>query len=144
MNFVAERQAIIARLLANWSTTPVRLENQPANPADNLSAGYVAVCIRDGNGEQVTLGPSPSLRFIGVIFLEVFVPRHALDGDILARTYAENLAAIFRLVQFQVTYASKPSGLITCYVPEMHSAQDEHEWWKVVVTCPYSRQLVDA
>lgn len=142
MNFAAERQAIVARLLANWATTPVRLENQPANPADNLSNGYVALYIRSGEGRQVTLGVNPGLIFAGAILLHIFTPRTALNGDLTARGYADSLSTIFRLQQFQVTYLGQPSGALACGVPsDIQGPMDDHEWYRWTLSCPYFRQL---
>lgn len=142
MNFDAERQAIITLLLQNWVATPVRLENLSLASAEDLSAGYLAAWVLSGVGAQVTLGPQPLLRFAGVLQIQIYIPQDRLDGDLLARSYANTLATLFRLQQISTIYQSAPSGLISCGVPSLAGIPRAADgWWQTTLSVPFTRQL---
>ncbi len=130
MSFEDAAKAIESRLQANWSTTPIKFENAPF--AETTSA-YVALYIRDGEGNQVSLGTPALRRWPGLIIVQVFVPENT--GTRKAREYADDIGPIFDRVQF----SSGGSGTITCRTPSIDVIGLKFGWWQVNVTVMFSR-----
>lgn len=125
--------AIENRMSANWTTTPVKYESVPFK---ETVAAYVALFIRDGEGNQISLGGSTEPvvhRWPGVIIVQVFVPQ---DSSIrTAREYADGIGAIFHRAQF----SSGGSGVITCRVPSVEMIGVRNGWLQANVTIPFHR-----
>ena len=129
--FAAERQAIEARMAANFNTIPVRYENAPFR---EIKTAYCALFVRRGDGHQITLGPVPQLnRWAGLIIVQIFVPEDT--GTHAAAGYADSIADVFRRQEFSVT----GSGLIRCRVPNVQEVGTRNGWYQMNVTTPYIR-----
>jgi len=129
--YADERQAIEARLAANFTAIPIQYEN---SPLQELKTAYCAVFIRRGEGHQITLGDSPQLhRWAGVIIVQVFVPEHT--GTQAAATYADSIAAVFQRQEF----SAGASGLIRCRTPHAEAAGARNGWYQLNVVIPYIR-----
>jgi hypothetical protein len=95
--------AIEVYLIANWTTTPILLENKSAAedgtamPPDTATA-FVQLSFTGQNYSQASLGASvqSANRWdeTGVLFLDVLVPINS--GSRTARTYAKSLCDLFR------------------------------------------------
>src|SRR5882757_1725106 len=104
--------AIEDRLRANWMTTPVELFNETTEPpkgSDGTPIPWVALEFPGGVGTVWGIGNpgNNSFREDGAFMIHVFVP--AGSGSTLARTYADQLAAIFRGKDFATS--------VVCYAP---------------------------
>ena len=129
--FAAERQAIEARLSANFTAIPIRYENVPFQ---ETQAAYCALFIRRGEGNQITLGNSPQLqRWAGVIIAQVFVPEDG--GTQTALGHADTIAAVFNRQEF----SAGQSGLIRCRVARVETVGTRSGWHQLNVVIPYIR-----
>jgi len=134
MSFADERQAIEARLAANFDALPVKYENQRFEMPP--SGGFAAVKIRPGGGRQVSTGSRPLHRYIGDIVIDVFMPENM--GTASPRTYADAIEAIFRRAQF----SAGNSGTITCKTPAITDVDAADGWFQMSVTIPYQRDRI--
>lgn len=130
MGWSSERKAIEARFSTNWTTTPIRYENVPFV---ETRTPYVALFIRNGDRNQITLGSNPTIRSVSLIIVQIFVP--ADHGNVLAKTYADTIAAIFDRAQF----TTDDSNLISCQTASAESVGQAEGWFQVNVTVPYTR-----
>ncbi len=130
MSVESAAKAIETRLQANWSTTPIKYENAPF---PEPTAAYVALFIRDGEGNQISLGSPAVRRWPGLIILQIFVP--ADTGTRKALEYADDLGPIFDRVQF----SDGESGTITCRTPSTQIIGSRHGWQQVNVTIGFHR-----
>lgn len=108
--------AIEARLIANWSTTPIYLADDLHDPPEPPSP-FVVLEFPGGTARQVTIGSPGANAFEeeGAFMIHVFVPigNQPVTGTPwrkVARDYAETIAAIFRGKTFSSvrTYAPFP------------------------------------
>lgn len=130
MSFEATRQAIEARLAANWTTTPIKFENVPF--VETVDP-YLALFILDGEGNQITVGDPVVKRWTGLILIQVFVPQDT--GTKLARTYADSLGALFE----RQTFSAGASGTIRSRIASIQSIGVKDGWYQINVTVPFIR-----
>ena len=130
MGWASERKAIEARMSANWATTPIKYENAPLQ---ELTAAHIGLFIRPGDRAQVTLGSNPTIRSISIIIVQIFVPQES--GLVLARTYADTIAAIFDRLQFM----TDDNDLISCQTASIDVVGESGGMYQVNLTVPYSR-----
>lgn len=128
--FADEAKAIESRMQANWSTTPVKYEGVPFAA---VVTPYVALFVRDGEGQQISLGTVALRRWVGVIIIQVFVPEDT--GTRQARIYADGVGAIFDRAQFSVDN----SGTIRCRIPSVEMIGVRDGWLQINVTIPFIR-----
>lgn len=99
--------AVEARLRAQWITTPIFIDNE-FDQAPQPPAPHVVLEFPGGAAQQVSVGAPGNNRFreTGAFMVHVMVPSG--DGPVLARTYADQIAVIFRAQSF--------SG-VNCWAP---------------------------
>ncbi len=131
MSFADERRAIETLLSDNFNDLPIKFESIPFDQPND--AGWVALTILGGEGNQIALGNSDLQRYSGVIQLDIYLP--ADTGTQVARTHADTLEVIFRHKQF----SSGNSGTITTRTPWYATRGVESEWYHAVVTVSYMR-----
>ncbi len=135
--------AIEQRLSANWSTTPIGLENG-AEPAMQDGSGLLtpwAFCEIESDDANIRGIGKPGSHVVvedGAIVITVFVP---LGTDrSTARTYAGQIGEIFRVKEF---YNSEPGCCVRTWTPrvgrgeETVSENPKGKWWAVPVTIPF-------
>ena len=134
MSFAAERQAIESRFASAWaSATPVKYENALFEPPTN--APWVALHILQADAQPGSLKSSTQLHLHrGVIVVQVFVPEES--GTAAALTLADNVAAIFRSVEF-----AAGSGPIACFSPTLRKVGPQDGWFQINVNAEYLRQF---
>ncbi len=130
MGWASERTAIESRLNANWTTTPIKYEWAPFQETRNP---YVALFIRNGDRNQITLGSNPTVRSISLVIVQIFVPQE--QGTALAKTYADSIAAIFDRVQI----VTADSNLISFQTASAEAVGELEGWSQFNVTIPFSR-----
>lgn len=131
MGWASERKAIQERLVANWSSTPIKFEGIPFM---ETHAAYVALFLRHGDRSQLTLGTSPTIQSVSAIIVQIFT---AGDGGThLPKQYADAIAVIFDRVQF----FTDDGDLISCLTASIESAGDNDGWIQYNVTIPYTRE----
>ena len=134
--FADERRVIEQRLIAGWTTTPIKFENtkfvQPTNTP------WIALRILNGEGFRADLGGSTGARyrFPGVIVVQLFVPDES--GIATARQYADTIATLFRSAQF----SAGASGTITCRTPYVTTVGNMDGWHQLNLTIPFQRDIV--
>ena len=140
-SFSDELQAIESRFKTQWdagsySAIPVSYENVDFNPPNN--ALYVAVFVRPGNAEQVSLGSGTQWsRYFGVIIISVFVPANKQRAT--AHDLANAAANVFHRAQF----STGVSGTITCRVPYETVVGTSGGRFQIDVTCPFKRDKLE-
>lgn len=123
-------KAIESRLQTNWTTTPIKFESVPFR---EMADAYVALFIRDGEGNQISLGTPALRRWPGIVIIQVLVKEDTSTR--VARGYADTIAAIFDRVQFSVD----GSGTITCATPSIQIIGTRDGYFQLNVTVPYHR-----
>lgn len=129
MDFNDERRILEKRLKDEWGElTQIAYENVNFELASNNAADaeWIQISIRPGAGSQHTLGPNPSYRYVGVAFVQIFVPKKS--GTSRGRELAERVAEIFR------GYAAE--GLV-CRAPYMDVVGPTEGWFQINVLVPY-------
>lgn len=123
-------KAVEIRLNAGWTTTPIRYENVAFIETNEP---YVALYVLDGEGHQISLGTVALRRWVGVIFVQIFVKQDT--GSRLAKSYANTIGALFDRAEFSVGV----SGLIRCRVPSIHEVGITNGWYQINVSVPFIR-----
>jgi hypothetical protein len=131
MSLNTERAAIESRLATNWSTTPIRWDNVPF---PEQTSAYVVCDILDGEGNQISLGDTPRLRYVNLLILRLFVPE--ATGTATARTYADQLGAIFS----RVTLPLSDGGWLRCRVASPRTIGVRAGWHQTNITIPFFRE----
>lgn len=162
MGIAATRAAIEGRLLSQWTITtpgdpdadppipdvstcrtPIALENIDGwitLPDGSIgltkpptASSWIRCVIREGAGMQKDLNPSPRVRFVGVVKVQIFVPRGTgTDG---AKDLADLIVPIFQRQVF--------SG-IHCRAAELQELGEDEQWWAYSVTVPYYRDEISS
>lgn len=129
MSWAQVQTAVEQRLSAAWTATPIRYENRPFQPP---AGPYLAVSVREGESHKASLGPAPQLRRRrGVVIVQVFDRENA--GLLTIKTYAEQVAALFRDVQLSLS----ATAVLHCFEPSLSTAPTLHGWAQVNVTIPF-------
>lgn len=130
MGWESERRAIESRFSTQWTTTPIKFEGAPFQ---EMHSSHVALFIRHGDRSQVSLGTNPTIRSVSVIIVQIFVLRET--GTVLAKTYADSIAAIFDRAQFMTA----DNNLISCQTASIEQADETEGFYQMNVSIPYSR-----
>ncbi len=140
-NLDEERKAIQTRFDTAWGAGPyatisVAYENVDFDPPVN--AAYVALYIRPGSGDQISLGSGEQWsRYIGVILFSIYVP--ANSGQKQANDIAEFIALIFQKQQF--TAGAKSS--IVCDIPSITVIGKEANLFRTDLSIPFQRDTLE-
>lgn len=134
MSYASARAAVEARLMDNWTATPIAWENatfDPHAPGGSFPVGgpFIAFTILWGQEWQRSFGADVNLyRNSGVLQLHV---RTAIgDGTAEAHTLADSLAALFRGQQLAgFTFWSA--------YPEPGEEEKEAGWYRLTVNVPF-------
>ena len=112
MSYAQELADIEGRFLANWTTTPVAVDEgviidpvSKAIVAQPDAAAWVRITVRGAQEQQASLGGAATTQYrnSGVIMISIFTPTRS--GHAAGRALADTAGAIFRGQQF---------GGITC------------------------------
>ena len=125
---------IIARLAANWVTTPIYQWEDYREPMSSTLDPFVVLEFPGGVGNQATIAPPGSREFVdtGTFLVHVFVPTGS-DLD-TARDYADQIAAIFRGVQ---EIQGNETLLYRAPYPPYPSPPPDGTWLCLTVTIPF-------
>lgn len=136
--------AIIARLRANWTTTPVQAQNEqppqePWPPQDGNGSPtpwvYVEVIGNESSLRGIGLPGNQAWLYLGHVLAHVFVPTGT--GTELAHQYAVSIGEIFRAKAF---YSDTPPNMVRTWSPRTDGggiAADNGNWFRVTMTCPF-------
>lgn len=94
--FEDQWKSIEKRMNANWSGSAVKFDNVPF---DYPSQKYVALHVLFGDGFQASLGDTPFFRHVGIVMLQIFVPKETGTKDV--GTLADRFRTIFNHKQFE-------------------------------------------
>lgn len=131
MSTAAVYSAVRTYLEANWTTTPLRWENETFTipvDADGVPQPWVDVEITGTEYDQASLGAgtvaSNLWREDGMLWLHVMVPSGSGSG--VARTHAANLAALFRGLDLDpdIVFRTMSIGLGS-------PGDDDGNWWRL-------------
>jgi hypothetical protein len=133
--------AIRARLVANWTTTPIAFQNEnfdpPTDPNDGASLPWVFLEVLGNTSEVRTFGlpGSHEWLYLGHILVHVFVPVNS--GVESAQQYASEIGEIFRAKEF---CNGDPGSAVRSWSPRTdggETSDDEGNWFRVTMTCPF-------
>ncbi|GJE14010.1 phage tail terminator-like protein [Methylobacterium longum] len=144
-SYAGAKQAIEARLRANWTTTTVAVPNPTTEQtalvktrdAEGETIPWVYLEIADAGSAQIGVGrPGDQLWvYDGLINVHVFVPDGSGTAD--AEAYADQIGDIFRAARF---YADTPGFEVRCGSPRVSDAgsgSDDGLWYRVTATIPF-------
>jgi hypothetical protein len=123
------RTAIIGRIVAGWTSTPVQYAATHSTPP--VGAAYIQPRVLFTDAAAVSMGPAGHNRIRGDVHTNVFIP--VGNGDDEAMTYCDALRNLF------------PRGLILpaggrtlrFETPEVAPPLEETDWHQVPVICPF-------
>lgn len=122
--------AVIARLQANWTSTPLILPNQDAEPP---AAGSAFVTVQFPTGKETFIGMaaagSRTMRETGTVRIVVSVPTG--QGLDVGLEYCGTLASLFRLQTFSgvVCFEASP--------PIDNDSGDDGNYWVLSTSISY-------
>lgn len=133
MSTATAYNAIRAHLVATWTTTPLAWDNEVFDTPDD--SGFVMAQVTGDIWDQQSIGAGDRLQNRwdeeGELLLSVIVP--AGTGSVLARTYAESLANIFRGLQLgDIEFRDISIGLGVI-------AEDRGPWWLLPIRINWTR-----
>lgn len=143
-SYEGAKEAIRARLVANWTTTPVTYQNEkppdpwpPKNGNGDLLPWVNLEILGTGSGIYGQGVPRNHLwLYTGLIYGHVFVPTGSSDE--LAGSYAGQIGEIFRAAKFYDDVT--PGAYVRSMAPRTDgggSGSDNGNWWRVTMTCPF-------
>lgn len=132
MTFVNERHAIETTFASAWVTTPIVYDNTPF--VASTMCDCVALSLLGGEGQRISLGPTPLQRYSGIIQIDIYTP--AAAGQQLARERADVLYSIFSQRELLLS----AGGVIRCAVPYIsRPPQVAGQAYRLVMSIPYRR-----
>src|SRR5512138_1510800 len=111
MGYAEERSAIESHLAANWTATPIAWPNVAFEPG--TAAAWIQPRIVNVQSFQASLGSPAVFRHPGAVSINVWI--RPQTGTAAARTYADQLAQMFRSLQI---------GSITFHAPAVNEIGD--------------------
>jgi hypothetical protein len=139
-SYAEAKAAIEARLRAQWTTTPIAVENgKEVKKVDQNKdpSAWVYLEIADAGSTQVGIGAPGNQLWVydGLIHVHVFVP--VGSGTSLPRRYADQIGDIYRAARF---YAEAPGFEVRCGAPrtgDAGSGSDDGLWYRVTASIPF-------
>lgn len=125
MSYNAEQLAIEAHLIANWSETLMVYQNVKY---DGSASEWCRMSLQNADAFQASMGVSPAFRYIGVMFIQIFVRPDTGSGRAMA--IADAVTTMFR--------AQTISG-ITFRVPQIQKVGEDDGWYQVNVSVDFFR-----
>lgn len=129
MSYAAQQQAILGRLNAEWTTTPIAWPNSAFRPV--TGAAWLEARVVTQDAFNVDLVSNRRVRHPGLLSLTLYVPANEGDGEALAM--ADTLSAIFRNVNV--------SGCIF-RAPTVRPLGADGAWYRVQVDAPFWRDSI--
>lgn len=131
MTFAAMHTAIESRFATLWTdkTVPVAYANVLFDPPPSP---WLRLTVVDGGSFQASLGRNPLNRYVGIIYVSIFVMKDT--GERAARAMADLIAPIFRQVSF--------SGIV-CEVPYFRPVGPDGAYYNANLLCPYRYDVVE-
>lgn len=129
--------AIEQRLADNWSTTPIRKENDPVRepPADASEFVLIEVSVTQSTLRAVGEPGDQFWLYEGVVDVHVFTP--VGSGADVGRSHAALIGEIFRNAVF---YNSVPDYQVRTLSPRIDGGgkgSEDGNWFRVTMTCPF-------
>lgn len=127
MSFVSEKVTIEQYVQANYASTLVKYENDEMN--DSSVSEWVRVSTQNADAFQASLGSNPLFRYVGVLFVQIFVKPDIGSGRALE--LADTITTLFR---------AKRIGGIVFLVPKVQKVGVFKDWYQVNVSVEFSRE----
>ena len=127
MSFVSEKATIEQYIQANYASTLVKYENDEMN--DSSVNEWIRVSTQNADGFQASLGSNPLFRYVGVLFVQIFVKPDIGSGRALE--LADTITTLFR---------AKRIGGIVFLVPKVQKVGVFKDWYQVNVSVEFSRE----
>ena len=127
MSFVSEKATIEQYVQANYASTLVKYENDEMN--DSSASEWIRVSTQNADAFQASLGSNPLFRYVGVLFVQIFVKPDIGSGRALE--LADTISTLFR---------AKRIGGIVFLVPKVQKVGVFKDWYQVNVSVEFSRE----
>lgn len=124
MSFLQEKLDIENHFRNNWTDTHICYENDQFTG----DTEWVRISMQNAESFQVTLGDNPYFRYIGVLFVQIFIKPDVGSGRALF--LADKVEAIFRNLTL---------GKIQFKVPTIDKIPVTEDWYQVNVNIPFYR-----
>jgi hypothetical protein len=127
-------QAMLARLIDNWSATDIQSPNQDFAP-ENADA-WISASNRPADNYRQIIGPARTkgIAMRGLFVVEIFVKPNSGAGT--AMEYADDIRDIFEEVQLTVN-----SGELDLMVPRVRNIGPTEinniQWYEVMIETPW-------
>lgn len=143
-DYAGAKAAIRARLVANWTTTPIAYQNErPATPwppvdGNGLLVPWVTLEIISTGSSIEGTGTRQNhvWSYTGNVLVHVFVPVGTADG--VATGYAVAIGEIFRAAEF---YNDTPGFAVRTLAPSIDdgdSADDDGNWFRCSMSVDFT------
>lgn len=127
MGFDAARQAIEEYIEAQWADPPTLVwEASGIQPTPGTP--WARITIRETDGDQITLGPQPVMRWRGRVYCDIFVPYRGGVGP--AKVLGDDFRAVLERAEF---------GDIRCAGCTPQELGETDGWYRYQVSVPYYR-----
>lgn len=126
MSFATVTRDIEARIVANWATTVIDINDNADFTPPGHDTPYVKLRIMNEDTQRKNIGNPGLHRTPGMIAVYVFTPLNT--GTRLGQEYAETIGAIFRDLQF--------NG-ITCREASVKDVGEYEGRWQTNVLIPF-------
>ena len=127
MSFVSEKATIEQYVQTNYASTLVKYENDEMN--DSSASEWIRVSTQNADAFQASLGSNPLFRYVGVLFVQIFVKPDIGSGRALE--LADTITTLFR---------AKRIGGIVFLVPKVQKVGVFKDWYQVNVSVEFSRE----
>lgn len=125
MSFATARRDIEGRFMDNWATTRIKYDNINFKPPRG-DEYWVQCKIFEDNTNRINIGTPGIHRVSGTIIIELYAPLN--DGTQTIRSYADDVAAIFRDAQF--------NG-VQCREAVPTNIGESDGWYQYMVSVPF-------
>ena len=104
MLFDQSRYDIENLLSTSWTETPVQIDNEPF---DEDTEEYIYPIVLDGSSDQISLGPNAAHRRVGVLIIQIFVPKNT--GTLRVKVLADMLSVLFKELKLNSIQFESPT-----------------------------------
>lgn len=126
MSYAAEKSVIEQYIVDNYTSTLIKFENDVM--IEDVSE-WVRISIQNASAKQVSLGSNPMFRYVGILFIQVFIKPDIGSGRALQ--IADEFTNLFR--------AKRINGILFL-VPEIQRIGISGDWYQTNVSVQFSRE----
>lgn len=127
MSFISEKSNIENYFTSNFNETLIKFENDEMN--DSEVDEWVRISIQNSKSYQASLGSNPIFRYIGILYVQIFVKPDIGSGRALS--ISDVVSNLFR---------AKRIGDTVFKVPEVKRIGSYNGWYQINVSIEFFRE----